>query len=295
MKTRLVKCDLCGSDDYAIIWDKEAREKVGLLVGKLIKHEGKIIHGTNVVCKKCGLVYIKEQMTPETLNEFYKNEYRKIYDDNHNSTQRHCSNAFLLFMEIYKGFKVKNLLDIGCFKGDFVNKLRDKTEIDVKGIDFDTYGGKNVIQGDFMTYNFSEKFECVTLFNSLEHMLSPTETLQRIYDLMVDDGILMISVPNLINNTLKVLPDGFLSNAHTYTFSSYTLEKLLLKTGFVPMGTQNTVESIGTKLYVFAQKKKPVDVIYNDKIESETYRMYFVAMDCFMKCLLNIQGGHKNP
>lgn len=254
-------CDLCGSIDYTVIWDKEEREKQGKLYGAVIRDDnGKIINGRNVMCNKCGLAYVTPRMTRETLKEFYEKEYRNIYDEevNFKSELRHAENLVNL-LNTYK-IKGGTFLDIGSSVGVLVAML-SQNGVDAIGIeaskrnaDIAIKNGVNVINTNIEEWQTDKKFDVITMLNTLEHMYSPKEILKKIHSMLSDEGVLIISVPDLFNINIKRNPDVYLSNAHIYNFNVYSLGKMLVECGYEPKHVDYTPEEIGNKLYMTAQK-----------------------------------------
>ena len=76
------KCELCGSETYTEVWNKQLRKDLDICRSVVIEDDnGDIIHGTNVCCNDCGLVFVSPRMTKPSLQKFYNEEYRKIYNN----------------------------------------------------------------------------------------------------------------------------------------------------------------------------------------------------------------------
>jgi len=260
-----VNCDLCGSSLNIVLWDKTERKKAGKLNSAVITKDGKIIQGTNRICKSCGLVFISPRMSKEELDEFYKNEYRAIYKRNDTqiaAEKNHADTAWsYIDMKVPIEFKDRkvNSLDIGCGTGELVEKCAGT---------FNAYGiepttaqyelakekGLNVESCTLEDYNPPFKFDIVTMLNVLEHVLSPTEVLNKIHSMLNDNGYLLVSVPNLYNRSIMLPVDAFLSNCHLYNFSIDTLRAYYLKTGFKIVKAFEKTEEMGDKIYLLGQK-----------------------------------------
>ena len=78
-----VQCDLCGSCEYSVIWDKAIRYREGLISEehRLIfdQASGEVLNARNVMCNKCGLVHINPRMSEAALHDWYKESYRATY------------------------------------------------------------------------------------------------------------------------------------------------------------------------------------------------------------------------
>ena len=83
------------------------------------------------------------------------------------------------------------------------------------------------------------KFHCVYMYETLEHLLSPDDTLLQIYDILEPDGIVVVVVPQEYNKLQLAacaqlgLPHYWLAPPiHVNYFSPKTLQLLLRRTGF---------------------------------------------------------------
>ena len=246
-------CDLCGSTEYEVIWDKEERDKQGKLQSVTIPGH---IHSRNVMCKKCGLVYVEPKMSRGDLNWFYREAYRAIYGGGANNTQaekRHAETAYKLIPN--DAILSRKHLDIGCSTGELltltggcgIEPNKDHYEISINR-------GLNVANTTLEEYHNNEQFNTITMLNALEHVYSPTEVLTKINSLLTTNGYLLVSVPNIYNTTINLPVDAFLSNAHLYNFSVETLETLFNKCGFKVVERVDVQEEIGDKLYFLGQK-----------------------------------------
>lgn len=94
------------------------------------------------------------------------------------------------------------ILDIGCGSGVGLAHLRDMGFTNLRGIDLNPKKvimaqrkGLNVVEGDFMTYPFSDCFDVFWLSHSLEHMLDPKLALHRVRYLSKTYSDVFIVVP----------------------------------------------------------------------------------------------------
>lgn len=83
------------------------------------------------------------------------------------------------------------LLDVGAGAGDHTKflKLFGKEAYSIDLHEAADY------QGDFLTYEFPGKFDAVFCSHALEHQRNVGLFLEKIYDVLSDDGILALSVP----------------------------------------------------------------------------------------------------
>jgi len=267
-----VPCDLCGSEDYVTIWDKEEREKAGVLRSVVIRDEqGNIIQGRNVMCKRCGLVYVSPRMNKEDLDRFYAEDYRKIYGGGASleAEKRHAKTAFeLMPSNIRFPWQEGTHLDIGCSTGQLVKMTAGYgIEPNTEYCEMAQKEGLKVANVSIESYNPDIRFDIITMLNALEHVTSPTAVLAKIHSLLNDGGHVLISVPNLINTHINIPVDAFLSNAHLYNFTPATLSIMMRKCGFTPVKAYLIPEEMGEKVYILAQKGEENEIVYDDDIE----------------------------
>ena len=99
------------------------------------------------------------------------------------------------------GKKFKTSLDIGC--GDGVHgEIMKHAGLKVTGVD--KYSDKADFNMDFMSYTRARQMDFDVVFCShvIEHQRNVGDFLDRIYDVLSDDGVLIISAPNHSAETL---------------------------------------------------------------------------------------------
>jgi len=257
-------CDLCGNSDSVVLWDKTEREKAGVLRSAVIRDkEGNIIQGRNVMCKRCGLVYVNPRLSKPELDRFYAEDYRKIYggEASLEAEKRHAELAFNLMP---KG----SHLDIGCSTGQLINLTGGHgIEPNREHYEIARNAGLIIKNCAIENYNLDLRFDIITILNALEHVISPTAVLQKIHSLLNDDGHVLISVPNLLSTHINIPVDAFLSNAHLYNFTAATLGIMMRKCGLLPEKVWLIPEEMGEKVYMLAKKDVPHEIVFDDNIE----------------------------
>lgn len=209
------------------------------------EHPGKF----NIVkCNSCGLLFLSPRPVSNEIIKFYP---KKSYwgkditsSEGQNKYREDGEKAYApLYSLILSHKKEGKILDIGAGTGLFLAKFADK-KWQVDGIEFSkdavAYAKKTYAitlkTGDFLDYKFLEKsFDVVTLNNSLEHLYDPLGTLKQIYKILKDDGILLITVPNIESIGMKIFSANWYPlqpPRHLYHFSPSTISAALEKTGF---------------------------------------------------------------
>jgi 2-polyprenyl-3-methyl-5-hydroxy-6-metoxy-1,4-benzoquinol methylase len=155
-------------------------------------------------------------MDPEPSEKQITSHYsEKIVDGNYELFQRfnkEYNKVYKSFIEIIKKNLEKdkkhmqgaNLLDIGCFTGEFLY-LANQEGSDVTGYELQKEAveiANKKLPGKIhqtSVYNDDikpEQFDIITLFGVLEHVLEPLKLLKKIKSLLKKDGYLFIQTPN---------------------------------------------------------------------------------------------------
>lgn len=132
-------------------------------------------------------------------------------------------------------------LDVGCSSGAFVRGARAKG-IDASGIELAgpavasaKSNGLPVEQSRIEDHATDQPYDVVTAFDVLEHVQDPTSFLQNAKRLLLPNGKIALTVPNIASVTCRLMgrywyfyiPDG-----HLYYFTPATLKSLLEANGF---------------------------------------------------------------
>jgi len=190
-----------------------------------------------VKCKNCGLVFIDRNFSEEELRKLYSADFFAGGADYFDERER-------LFMaskyldEVGKFKKNDKLLEIGCAAG-FLLKLARERGFDPHGVEISEYAAKfareklglDVKNVTLEGAKFESKsFDVVIMVNVLEHLCDPLGTLQEINRILKDDGIALITVPNLNNAGLRFSYSfgggNLFSKYHLTYFTSETLIKM---------------------------------------------------------------------
>lgn len=146
----------------------------------------------------------------------------------------------------------KRLLEIGCAEGRFGAHLKESRGCEVWGIEFnpDAAGraakkldrvlvGDAEVVIDGMAQGY---FDCIVLFDVLEHMMNPESVLRKAIPLLVEGGTIAICVPNvlyvsnlyhlLLNKDWKYIDHGVLDITHLRFFTKKSLRRLLVEAGY---------------------------------------------------------------
>jgi len=138
--------------------------------------------------------------------------------------------------------KSMKIIDIGGGKGEFVkllNKRCDSVHILEPGISrINSINEDNIVTiNKLLDNNFANenlnKFDIVTAFHVLEHVINPIQFLENCYKILKPNGLLYIEVPNQ-DDTRIVMSDYYKNNiwyckAHISYFTQHTVKYMLNK------------------------------------------------------------------
>ena len=227
-------CPLCSSQNHIKIYKE--RGHIGI-----------------VDCMECGLTYTNPRAINAETNYFgdetlFYNEARLIFDGQ--KTHHRDKNYEFELREMQKIKAHGKLLDIGTNMGFFLNKAR-QFGFDVCGVEPSTSLAKIAtdkfhlrIANSFFNKSLfdNEKFDIVTMIDVFEHVTEPLGILSDIHQIMKNDGLLCIKVPNGNYNKLKLklarafkredFHDIFNGYEHVVHYTSETMKKMLDKQGF---------------------------------------------------------------
>jgi len=218
-----------------------------------------------VICLDCGLVRTNPRLNEESLNGFYKQEYRDLYmgpeyrgnDSYFQGMIRRGIYVLELIRRLNPGldFKGKEVLEIGCSMGGILVPFL-KSGAKVKGYDYDQryldYGKKRFPGLDLESGGIDKlkenpkQYDIIILNHVLEHLAQPLAAVNYLEKSLMPSGILYISVPGIRNPEYYFSATksfiGALHVAHLYHFSPVTLRNLFK--GFSPVYIDNRIEAL---------------------------------------------------
>lgn len=222
-------CNLCERDNYKVLLCGEDYTVYSLEEFRLVR------------CRNCGLVYLNPRPKPEEISKYYLSDYYKApeWDDPFSFLKR--SKGALI--EKFAGKKGR-ILDIGCKRGELLVEMRKRgwetygTDISQEACDYTgkKLGFENIYCGGLLLLDLKEDFfDAVTLFNVLEHIYNPLETLKKIHRLLKNDGVLIINCPNFGAIQGSIFKDKWFVldlPRHLYQFTPDSLRNMAEKAGF---------------------------------------------------------------
>ena len=165
-----------------------------------------------------------------------------VLDDNHSHSQI-----------VRRIPRYAQVLELGCGDGSMSRLIRERCEGHIIGID---HNPDIVWQAQrYCDYVFTEdlddphsldalegeKFDAITLVDVLEHLQRPEDLLRRLKPLLLDEGQILISIPNiahasvrleLLNGHFDYEKAGILDSTHLKFFTAESVQALLVEAGY---------------------------------------------------------------
>lgn len=212
--------------------------------GYLFKYKGASIYK----CGLCGLIFTDKYNTCTDPARAYENYYNNKTAGRFNFGIEHIVRLFR-FWRAFKIFTVyprsRSILDIGSGRGFTLYYLKKYygyrrtagTQISKNGYEFSRNKlGLEVYDKDLLEIEFDKNtFDMVTLWHVLEHVATPELYIDRIRDILTEEGELIIEVPNFDSWTRRIAGKYWLGldlDYHIYFFTPETISRLLEKHRF---------------------------------------------------------------
>jgi SAM-dependent methyltransferase len=174
-------------------------------------------------CRECGVVRMHPLPEPSRAGEDYRGfdlgTYKKFME-----TFRVPQYERDIVRMREKG-ATGRLLDIGCGMGEFLD-VADRSGFTVTGIEPSPTASEiaskrhSVIPGELLDLDLAgRRFDTVTLWSVLEHVLSPADVLSRVSALTEPGGILALRVPDVRSAASPALSRSSISSIGTTSIS----------------------------------------------------------------------------
>jgi 2-polyprenyl-3-methyl-5-hydroxy-6-metoxy-1,4-benzoquinol methylase len=218
----------------------------------LVDHNDNSIY----ICNDCGFQFMNPQYTDEYLNDYYS-DYTNVNDNYWDESAVYGHNFYLSIMERF--VKPAKLLDVGCGNGHLltaaIKRGWNATGYDVgeeSTRELSEKLGINVFSGDFLSIEFDNNYDLITLHQVMEHLKDPLPYLKKINEILKRGGYLFVAVPNIkslshrfkffIEKTglkKKRIGKYYDSSHHLLYFELSTMTKLLGSNGFKIIYSRN--------------------------------------------------------
>lgn len=203
-----------------------------------------------LVCKPCGnICYRVDPSTEAKMLDFYRYGYRPAPTSENIRTTENKKNYIRLFLkEILearnpkKTGKPMTTVDIGCATGYVPNFLRK--------LGHRATGTEYTVQYRRMAEHFygipiteqvekKRKYDLITIYHVLEHMMEPDKKLADFTDCLAEDGRMMVSVPEWLNACEEASGQEMKSFEHLFhvdhinVFTEQSMKNIIAKCGLM--------------------------------------------------------------
>ena len=235
-----VPCNLCGADDYTVIYEaKYDPETEQDLVEKFKSSGDELLIDQVVKCKRCGLIYTNPRLNQDLIFKGYSMGEDPTFVSQAKGREITFARS-LNYIE--KHAKKGKILDIGTAGGTFLHVAKQRGW-EVYGLEPNKWlcdWGKKQYGIDISHKSLFDQqypdnfFDVVTLYDVLEHMGDPKRTLQECNRILKPGGILVVNYPDIGSWLSRLMRRRwiFLLSVHIYYFTRPTIKAMLAKTGF---------------------------------------------------------------
>lgn len=234
-------CPLCGSPHHTL--HDTGNDTLVDEINRYLTHGQKTfppIVNHRRCCKNCTFIFLSPRLSYRSLNSLYDSWYSTVYR-RVLSDQVHIKERLKEFKKYH--LKMLNrfaqqrgkLLDVGCGSGLFM-RLARTAGWRVQGIEL----SREAVHTGRTQYGLeiwpdtlkdaldpAKRFQAITLFDFLEHTMSPGDDLDLLIDCLTPGGVLMIRVPNQDSLQSRVMGARWLAVIANHL--SYFTPKVLLE------------------------------------------------------------------
>lgn len=235
-KLEYVSCDLCGSSHakeiYPASLDKNLQGSNFSVFGELGQHH------RVVRCLSCDLVFSNPRDPKKGLDQKYAELTIEEYLSAKQSRALTSAKDVRLVQKYCKSGK---LLDIGCSTGIFLSQL--PKSFTATGVELSRAACEKakadlpealILNGAIDEIEFDNSvFDVITMWDVIEHLPSPTETISSLTANLAPGGHIFIVTPNFKGFMSRLMQRKWphLIRGHLYYYDKKTIKKILEKCG----------------------------------------------------------------
>lgn len=233
------------------------------------------------ICEDCKLIFCNPYPNDLQLDMYYNSEMKSFENEFFRNSFDNRVELFKPRVELIKKYKTKgDLLDIGSAIGIFIEALsQNKTDFNITCCDMseeaclelkNKYPKYEVIKDNFLNLESKIKYDIVTMWDTIEHIVDLNLLLKKIFELIKDDGIFVFSTPNTNSfewsiareKHVQILPPGhvnlmneknikiLLENNGLEVIDTYTLNASLDISYVKKMIDKNEVDDLNIGLFL---------------------------------------------
>ena len=152
----------------------------------------------SVICKDCGLIYVKNRYNSRGLNNYYKNYLSAVHQSDKQELMDRSKMYQLESQHIKKYVKSGKVLDVGCSAGYFLDCF-DSKYFQCSGVEFGEEAAKEaskkykIYKGEFNVIDIDDTFDLIIFRGVIEHIPYPKTYLDRAISLLNFGGYIYIT------------------------------------------------------------------------------------------------------
>jgi 2-polyprenyl-3-methyl-5-hydroxy-6-metoxy-1,4-benzoquinol methylase len=195
-------------------------------------------------CKNCKVIFLKNIEEFLSSQNLYDKDYFEnyLYDTELNFQSIKATALYYLnFIQNYFR-KINTLLDVGAGFGLFVKAFQD-LGLNADGIEISKYSvqiakekfGVELFNGNLLEFNSIKKYDLISFYHSFEHLSDPVHTIKKVRELLNENGILWLSLPNVMSLDRFIRKEnwnGWSLPYHFFHYSPVSIKNLLKREGF---------------------------------------------------------------
>ena len=193
-----------------------------------------------VCCRACSMIYANPAPAEFASGQYYDRAGTDYYLSPAKLESDYAAVRFERELRVFrKDCPGGAVLDVGCSSGAFLFQLNQRfpgcyqilgTDVSGPPLDYAEGRGVAVVRGNFLEQEFGEKrFDVVTFWAVVEHLLDPKLFLAKAWSVLKPDGLCFVLVPNMKSLAERVLGARYryIYPQHLNYFTQATLKKLV--------------------------------------------------------------------
>ncbi len=240
-----IRCPLCASPDYKVIrppcypaaLDEQQLKQIFRAASD------QVLWDQVVRCSVCGLVYVNPRLRADLILEGYAEAEDPVFAAQNEARIRGFHKTLVgVVKRLGISPEGKRVLDVGCAGGAFLVAARE-LGFTVTGIEparwMAAYGRENyrldIRDGILEAGAFEEgSFDVITLWDVIEHLPQPLETLKIVRSLLKAGGVLLVNYPDIGTIAARTLGRRwpFWLSVHLIYYTRKTMQEQLRRAGF---------------------------------------------------------------
>jgi SAM-dependent methyltransferase len=246
-----ITCPLCGSDAFDVEFHAKYPSDVDAQQLKNMFHASsdQALLDQVVRCRSCSLVYVNPRIHPDLIRTGYSEAEDPLFAAQNPFRIRAFRKAL---RSVVRRLKIdprgKRVLDVGCASGAFLVAARE-IGFEAHGIEpshwMADFGRREYglhIRGGYLEPGTfpDQSFDVATLWDVIEHLPNPNETLTTIRRLLKPDGVLLVNYPDISSLAARMLGKRwpFWLGVHLLYYTPATMFRQLQRAGFEPRWKQ---------------------------------------------------------